>query len=247
VGSATTQYVFGGITNGVGYTFRVAAINAIGTGPMSVPSPVKIPLASSQVVAGGSHSCALWIDSLIVKCWGRNNAGQVGDGTLIDRKTPATVNGIGGTIAELAAGTNHTCARLTSGVVRCWGLNASGQLGDNTLTNRSAPVQVVGLSGVTAIAAGGSHTCARLATGVVKCWGLNTSGQLGDNTVVNKKLPVQVVGLTGASGVVAGGNHTIARLTATGGLRAFGLNTTGQLGDNTLLNRKTPVSVFGFS
>jgi alpha-tubulin suppressor-like RCC1 family protein len=129
--------------------------------------------------------------------------------------------------------------------VKCWGSNSSGQVGDNTVTDRATPVAVVGPAGVTGISAGGSHTCARYTSGGVKCWGSNVSGQLGDGTTMNRKTPVAVAGLVGAGEVSAGGSHTVARLAANGSLRSWGANAYGQLGDGTLIDRKTPVAVSG--
>ncbi|MCX7808709.1 MAG: hypothetical protein N2515_08880, partial [Deltaproteobacteria bacterium] len=95
----------------------------------------------------------------------------------------------------LALGWYHTCAWLSDGSARCWGRNRFGQLGDGTTTNRSTPVMVSGLSGVTAIATGLEHTCALLGSGEVRCWGYNLYGQLGDGTTTNHFTPVTVMGL----------------------------------------------------
>jgi hypothetical protein len=108
------------------------------------------------IAAGEAHTCALR-DGGGVKCWGANDAGQLGDGTTIGRPTAVHVNWLTSGVAAVAADGSHTCARTTAGGARCWGANDAGQLGDGTTTSRLTAVHVSGLSsGVTAIAAGGS-------------------------------------------------------------------------------------------
>src|SRR5205807_9107416 len=75
----------------------------------------------NRLAAGQQHTCAV-LDDGTVQCWGRNNYGQLGDGTLITRLTPVPVSNLG-TAISIAAGAFHTCALLSSGTVRCWGLN----------------------------------------------------------------------------------------------------------------------------
>jgi alpha-tubulin suppressor-like RCC1 family protein len=143
-----------------------------------------------QLVAGPSHTCALLADTS-VRCWGKNDAGQLGDATSHDAKEPVAVYGMKGAV-ELGAGTRHTCARLSSSTVSCWGDNRFHQLANGTTEPSRTPVPLHGLVGVTEIAAGGDSTCARLADGDVRCWGRNDRGQLGDGTLREHAVPMPV-------------------------------------------------------
>jgi len=205
---------------------------------------------AAAIAVGDEHSCALTTAGG-VKCWGYNMFGQLGNNTTVDSHIPVDVSSLGSGVAAIAAGFSHNCALTTAGGVKCWGSNSSGQLGDNTAgTDRHIPVDVSGLSsGVAAITAGANYTCALTTAGGAKCWGNDDAGQLGDsNSLASSwRLPVDVLGLTsGVAGISAGYDNTCA-VTATGRFKCWGMNDYGQLGDNTTVNRRTPVDVAGIA
>jgi alpha-tubulin suppressor-like RCC1 family protein len=207
-----------------------------------------IPSGGVLISAGGDHTCSLMIGGGI-KCWGRNSDGQLGDGTSTQHPTPVEVSGLTSNVSFLSAGGVHTCAVTTAGGVKCWGNNGNGRLGDNTTTPHATPVNVTGLaSGVAEVRAGGFHTCALTTSGGVKCWGWNVFGQLGNATTVDSWVPVDVSDLSsGVAQVSAGADHTCA-LTTAGGVKCWGLNGNGQLGDGTVVSpRTTPVEVSGLT
>jgi alpha-tubulin suppressor-like RCC1 family protein len=205
----------------------------------------------TKVAGGGNFSLALKND-MTVWAWGDNTNGQLGHNTNTTRLTPVQVkdpldgSGFLTNVTGIAAGGGFSLALKPDGTVWAWGLNAIGQLGDGTTTTpRRTPVQVVGLTGVTAIAAGG-FSLALKADGTVWAWGANGTGSLGDGTTENRRTPIQVRDssgfLTSVTAIAAGGGHSLAGLSDTT-VRAWGSNSNGQLGSGTDPNTLTPVKV----
>ena len=198
---------------------------------------------------GGEHVCAIDSSDGSVWCWGRNNDGQLGNGSTTDSSTPVKVKGVGGSgfltgATAVSAGGLHTCALVGTNVY-CWGDDYDGQLGDDiTLPASSSaasttPVEVktgssTFLTGAIQVSAGGSHTCAVKSDNTVWCWGSDNEGQLGNNSTSNSSLPVQVHGannigmLAGVAQVSAGEYHSCA--VAGGNAYCWGDNSYGQLG-----------------
>lgn len=202
-----------------------------------------------SVSGGGFFTCALMSDAS-AWCWGENNYGQLGLGTLVDSNLPGPVSGLGA-VTAVAGGSEHACARLSDDSVQCWGRNTQGQLGDGTSVDRSVPGPVAGLTTVAQLALGGNitdgHSCARLTDGSLRCWGSNGDGQLGDGTTTDRLTATAVTGLPGpAIDVAPGGLHTCAVL-FDGTVWCWGRNNYGQLGDGTGAGHAAPTAVIGLT
>ncbi len=205
---------------------------------------VRLGGAVDQVVAANDRTCVRLVNGQ-VKCWGRNDYGQLGDGTSAQRRTPDSAEELRGAI-DLALGGLHGCALFSNGSVKCWGNNEQGQVGGGSAAPVLRPVEVAGLENVVQIAAGYRHSCAVLVGGVVKCWGYNKYGQLGDGSLEDRRHPVVVADLAGAVEVSAGGLHTCARL-EDGTVKCWGNNSAYQLGDGTSEHRATATAVPGLT
>jgi len=208
-------------------------------------SPVAVPNVSGvlAVAAGAFHTCALLQDQT-VRCWGRNDSGQLGDGTMTASSTPVTVSGLS-TVTAISGGGAHTCAMVADGSLRCWGDGYLGQLGDGSVAPSTTPVPVSGITNAVQIAAGWAHSCVRLSTGAVRCWGEGTAGQLGDGAMQTSTTPVAVSGISTAIGVTAGWYQHSCALLSGAGVRCWGVNPWGQFGNGTTTGSAVPVAMSG--
>ncbi len=222
----------------------------LGDGPLNshnVPGEVAGLTDVKAIAAGGAHALAIVGEDREVRAWGRNDFGQLGDGSTNDSNAPVRVHGIKNILA-IAAGLNHSLALQRGGIVWAWGYNGDGQLGNGSNIDSSQPVQVGDLSNVKAIAAGCNHSLAitddpndSKYTDIVRAWGNNSSGQLGNGTTTSSNKPVDttrnLLG-TGITQIAAGCNHSLAL--GSQNLMAWGQNTSGQIGDGTNDNRLIP-------
>jgi alpha-tubulin suppressor-like RCC1 family protein len=173
-----------------------------------------VPACTKAIATGAQHSCAIRSDGT-TWCWGRNDFGQLGDGTTDDRTTPVMVQAPRGTtFTAIAGGLDHTCAIDTARQVWCWGSNNLTQLGNTKVGAASKlPVMVQDVKAATQIASGDSHTCAVTETGM-QCWGSNNVGQIGNHSTNLSCPPVEpLLTAAGAGPVVAigaSGNTTCA-------------------------------------
>lgn len=232
---------------------------AAGTSVLSATQVVTLGSSVAEVAVNSHQTCARKSDGTLW-CWGGNEYGQVGNGTIQLQTSPVQVATLGSNVAQVAVGWNHTCARRTDGTLWCWGRNQMGQLGDGTTTGsdcstpcKSTPIQVLALGSEVAQVAGGyNHTCALKQNGSVWCWGLNAFGQLGDGTTTGQSCaggsacrpsPVQVAALGTAGAYIGAGHyHTCARK-LDGTLWCWGWNVQGQLGIGVAPTTPTPAQV----
>ena len=235
------------------------------TYPTAVLDPDNhlVPLTDvAHISSGGANTCALKKMTGAVVCWGDNSAGQLGNGLTSPQTYPVHVNGMASGALQISTGRQHSCAVLTFGELRCWGENTQAQLGSsaNVGVNVPSPVRILA-NGVKQVSAGSIHTCAVMDTGRAKCWGANLDyyrsdfpplprtyfpiGQLGNGLLDGQyaETPVDVVLLAGVSQISAGYDETCALLTSSGGVKCWGDNEHGQLGNNGVTNSANPVDV----
>ncbi len=205
----------------------------------TAPSTFVVNNPAMAVSAGVDHACAL-STSGGVKCWGDNYRGKLGDNSQNSHLLPESVLGLTSGVSLLATGGSvrwHNCVALAAGGVQCWGFNGAGEIGDNSKTDRWAPVAVLGLTDqVTALSVSQYQSCALTASGGVKCW-----GAMGAQSSI---VPVDV--MNGATAIAAGSSAACA-LTTAGGVQCWGENISGQLGDNTTITRSVPADVVGLT
>lgn len=175
------------------------------TDESAVPVDVKgLDSGVTAVAVGEQNSCAL-LDSGAVKCWGKNDYGQLGDDSDVENSLePVDVAGLTDA-AAISAGLAHVCVVTTGKTMKCWGSNLYAELGLGQSGNGAhAPGAVPNVSNVAAIATGDNVTCAATTAGALSCWGKNADGQVGNGesgTQLVQETPAAVTGLT--SGVTA--------------------------------------------
>jgi alpha-tubulin suppressor-like RCC1 family protein len=194
---------------------------------------------AAKAALGAGHNCVEDAQGALF-CWGRNQYGELGDGTHDQQLAPKKIDLPGITIDKLQAGGGFTCARNADGALYCWGDNQLGQLGIGSNDAQSKPTPVTALgTRVDRLSTGARHTCAFTRDQKVYCWGDNRAGQLGVGDTNPRTSPAEVAGLGAVLQVVTGGHHSCA-VTNDGALYCWGDNRTGQLGTGDTNQRLKP-------
>lgn len=262
-GAAATEISAGenhncAVINGGAYCWGLNSSGQLGVGDLlNRTSPYGVRNLSSiktvtKVAAGSNHSCA--ISDGRVFCWGNQQNNKVGNGvtTNTNQLSPVQITGGGlgaAAATEISVGVNHSCA-VANSKVYCWGLNTSGQLGQNNTTTYTTPVEVAGaLNGkaVSKVAVGNNFTCA-VANARSYCWGSDASGQLGNGSSGNSNTPTLVNNMLGTSTDIQAGTD-FACAVETGVTKCWGSRANGRLGDggSTTGTQQTPVTVSGMA
>jgi alpha-tubulin suppressor-like RCC1 family protein len=215
------------VSTGGGGTFKVraAAANTYGPGRVSA-------FDTGNLVYAGAE---LWT-------WGVNSSGDLGDNTVIDKSSPVQIGALVDW-SQLSVGNDHMVSVKTDGTLWAWGSNSLGALGQNNVVNLSSPVQVGALTNWSQVSAGRQHTASIKTDGTLWNWGRNNFGQLGQNNTLNRSSPVQVGALTNWAQVSAGKYANAAAVKTDGTLWAWGYNGVGQLGQNNVISRSSPVQI----
>jgi uncharacterized repeat protein (TIGR02543 family) len=207
-----------------------------------------------QVSLGYNHSSVLSQDGKVY-IWGRNNQGQLGIDSDTNMLIPQNItNSFNLTeddkVIQISMGSAHSSALTQNGKVFTWGINYSGQLGDNTIMTRLVPIDITDKfpldDKVVQLTVGGAHSSALTESGKVFVWGQNVYGQLGDNTTDNRTTPTDITSAFPAGDPIVqlsmGDTHSSA-LSENGEVYLWGNNTAGQVGDDTTIEKWVPTHI----
>lgn len=240
------------ISVGVGHTCGITSTGALkcwgynmygqlgnaSTGNQTSPALIDSGTTYSKISLGSYHSCGVTSGG-VLKCWGYNNYGQVGDASTTNRNSPTIIDSGTVYVNVFSGGGNNdgtTCAITNTGVLKCWGRNDNGQIGNGTLTTVTSPSIIDSGTTYSKISSSGVHTCGILTNGSLKCWGYNVSGQVGDNTQSNRSTPVLIDSGVSYSDIAAGSYFSTCGITTSGALKCWGNSGHYQMASGTKYN-----------
>jgi alpha-tubulin suppressor-like RCC1 family protein len=189
---------------------------------------------------GGDHSTAIKNDGTLW-AWGCASSGRLGNNSTINRSSPVQTISGGTDWSSVSGGFAHNLSIKKDGTLWGWGANGCGQLGDNTTTTRSSPVQTISGGANWLSASAGVFSSAIKTDGTLWTWGCADAGNLGDDSTINKSSPVQTVAGGTNWKQVSTGNSFVGAIKKDGSLWIWGVGTNGRLGNNSTINRSSPV------
>lgn len=180
--------------------------------------------------------------------WGYNSSGQIGDNSTVSRLTPVQISGMTKTFCRIFSNENHTLSIDKDNNLWSWGGNFYGQLGINSTSYISTPVSVCGNKKTFCdVSLGSDHSVGIDKYGRIWSWGYNSNGQLGDNTVTSRSTPIQISGTTKTFCNIDSNSSFNLAIDKYGQIWSWGDNGNGQLGVNSIVSKRTPISICGIN
>lgn len=232
--NSSTSAVVSGLTRGVTYGFRVAARTIDGEGKYSNNPWFK------SVKTSGDFACAVTFDGRVM-CWGSNTYGQLGNGSFTSSNSPVQVLGLTNAV-DISVGNFHVCATLDTRELACWGNNTYGRFIPGGGGPYSSPTLISGVTSVVAVSAGYTATCVTTTDGRVLC-----AGRLAGNAMFSYSLWTEISGIVNAGNSLSVGLDHACAVTSSGGVKCWGDNTYGQLGNGSFGISASAVEAVGLS
>jgi hypothetical protein len=227
---------------GGSYNGTYGSLGDNSTAPRS--SPVREITSSTTwrlVAAGAVSTHAIKTDGSLWS-WGCNSYGRLGDNTSTDRSSPVMEITSSTNWCQISGGVTHASAIKTDGSLWSWGQNYFGRLGNNSTINRSSPVrEITSSTNWCQASAGGSHTNALKTDGSLWSWGSASGGVLGNNSTIDRSSPVREITSSTNWCQVGSGLFHVSAVKTDGSLWSWGCNNYGNLGNNSTINRSSPV------
>lgn len=207
-----------------------------------VPIDVVTGRIVSKVAVGKWHLCCILDDSSL-KCWDRNNYGQLGNGNTTDSTSPKLISfDVGRTVRQITLKERHTCTVLDDASVKYWGRNQCGQVGDGTTVDKLTPILITvdDKANVATIKTIYQHICTILDSNTLKCWGRNSYAGLGDGTTTHRRSRVVINIGDGRTAIQATGAFRTCSLLDDCAVKCRGRETYGHLGNGETVDKLNP-------
>lgn len=246
------QYFFDPLTQGPAedfgglYAFGQNTYGQLGQNDrVDASSPVQIGSGLWKEHAAGNQNSIAVTNTNELFTWGNGANGRLGHGNTFTRSSPTQVGSLTNW-SKVAAGQEACYAIKTDGTLWSWGGNSAGQLGQDDRTQRTSPLQIGADTNWSSVSAGGYHCLAIKTDGTLWAWGSGTKGQLGLNdggATFYRSSPSQIGALTTWFLAAAQTNYHSLATTTDNKLYAWGRNNYGQIGDNSRVDRSSPVQI----